>query len=474
MTIEEILSLPPKEAIEKLKERSISVPEWSTLVKEYDQKQHAIITDKSLRPKDKVKGDYTEKVAKLTYAAEKMAVRRMVQMAFTDPVKRVYEHDNSDTSLAIEKAIEAVYSSVRINGVNINRFRAYFAACEVCTVWYVVDTGVKHNDYGFETTFKLKCRSYSPMETKFSKISQAGLYPMLDKHDDMIAFSVEYDRIEDGENVTYFETYTADKVCVWRTEGGETTLEDPTAVPIEKIPLAYISRPEPIYEGIDNNRNEIEFTLSRESDIIRKNSAPIIKIKGKFLNSEDKPATDSAREVYQLEEGGDIDTVSPVISPESTEFLVSQLKQNIEEYSQLPNLSMENVKNLGGIGFDARKTLLTDGHMKVGEEKHEIVWCLEREFSVIKAFLANMNKSWEKPLQSVKAKHMITPFVMSDEKAKSEKLSIEVGAGIKSKETAIEQLGDVPDAKDELDKINKERKQEAQATSVIDVFNTGE
>lgn len=474
MTIEEILSLPPKEAIEKLKERSISVPEWSNLVKQYDEKQHAIITDKSLRPKDKVKGDYTEKVAKLTYAAEKMAVRRMVQMAFTDPVKRVYEHDNSETSLTIEKAIEAVYDSVRINGVNVNRFRAYFAACEVCTVWYVVDTGVKHNDYGFETSFKLKCRSYSPMDPKFSRISQGSLYPMLDKYDDMIAFSVEYERKEDGEDVTYFETYTADKVCVWKIVGGETILEDPTDMPIEKIQLSYISRPESIYEGIDNNRNEIEFTLSRESDIIRKNSAPIVKLIGDMVNDNDKPATDVAREVYHLKAGGDVDTVSPAISPESTKFLVSQLKQNIEEYSQLPNLSMENTKGLGAISGEARKTLLTDGHMKVGEEKHEIVLFLEREFSVIKAFLSKMNKSWEKPIQSVKAKHIITPFVMSDEKAKSERLALEVGAGIKSIERAIEELGDAPDAVDELKKIIKENKERAQATSIMDVFNTGE
>ena len=44
----------------------------------------------------------------------------------------------------------------------------------------------------------------------------------------------------------------------------------------------------------------------------------------------------------------------------------------------MPNLSMTNVKSLGNIGADARKTLLADAHMKVGEEKDDIIWAFDR------------------------------------------------------------------------------------------------
>lgn len=475
MNIAEIITpgRDPKEIMNDLKQKSIIVPSWSDIEKEYEPIKHAIIADPTLRPKDKTKGGFTEKVAKLTYAAEKMITRRMNQLAFTIPVERKYEFDGSNTSLKeAADAIEAVYANARINGVNVNRMRAYFAACEVCTIWYAVDTGIEHNDYGFPTKFKFRCRSYSPMDAKKSKISQANLYPLLDEYDDMIAMSIEYARKENGKDAKYFETYTAEKVYKWREMEGVIEELPQTDVPIGKIQCAYISRQEPIFQGVANNRNEIEFTLSRESDIIRKNSAPIIKITGKMANPEDRPATDIAREVYHMEEKGDVNTVSPVISPESTKFLVSQLKQHIEEDTQMPNLSMENVKNLGGVGYEARKTLLTDAHMKVGEEKHEIIWFFERECSVIKSLVGEANLKWKEAIKEVKVRHAITPFVLDDKKAKAEELSIEVAGGFKSRKQAVKDLGDVKDIEAELAQMQLEEGLSAENASKQDLFAT--
>lgn len=477
MDIKEIIvpARDPKEIIETLKQKSVVVPPWSNIEEEYEPTKHAVVADASLRPKDKTKGGFTEKVAKLTYAAEKIVTRRMNQLAFTIPVERKYEFDqNNKTLKEVADAIESVYANARINGLNINRMRAYFAACEVCTIWYAVDTGVEHNDYGFATKFKFRSRSYSPMDAKKSKISQADLYPLLDEYDDMIAMSIEYVRKEAGKDAKYFETYTAEKVYRWREVEGEIEALPETDVPIGKIQCAYISRPEPIFEGVANNRNEIEFTLSRESDIIRKNSAPIIKITGKMANLEDRPATDIAREVYHMEEKGDVNTVSPVISPESTKFLVSQLKQHIEEDTQMPNLSMENVKNLGGVGYEARKTLLTDAHMKVGEEKHEIIWFFERECSVIKALIGQANIKWKEIMGQVRVSHTITPFVLDDKKAKAEELSIEVSGGFKSRRQAIKDLGDVKDIEAELAQMQLEEGASADNAVRQDVFAIAE
>lgn len=465
----------PQEIIKDLKQKSVTVPQWSDLEKEYEPSKHAVVADPTLRPKDRSKSGFTEKVAKLTYAAEKIVTRRMNQLAFTIPVMRKYDFDEKNKELkAIADAIEAVYVNARINGVNINRGRAYFAACEVCTIWYAVDTGVEHNDYGFPTKFKFRSRSYSPMDAKRSKISQANLYPLLDEYDDMVAMSIEYTRKENGKDAKYFETYTAEKVYKWREVEGAIEELPQTDVPIGKIQCAYISRPEPIFEGVANNRNEIEFTLSRESDIIRKNSAPIIKITGKMANPDDKPATDIAREVYHMDEKGDVNTVSPAISPESTKFLVSQLKQHIEEDTQMPNLSMENVKNLGGVGYEARKTLLTDAHMKVGEEKHELIWFFERECSVIKALIGEANIKWKEPIKEIKVRHAITPFVLDDKKAKAEELSIEVSGGFKSRKQAVRDLGDASDVEAELAQMQLEERFSADNAAQQDVFAVAE
>ncbi len=39
----------------------------------------------------------------------------------------------------------------------------------------------------------------------------------------------------------------------------------------DKIPGVYLSRPMPVWEDTTQNVNEIEMTLSRQSDILRKN-----------------------------------------------------------------------------------------------------------------------------------------------------------------------------------------------------------
>lgn len=92
--------------------------------------------------------------------------------------------------------------------------------------------------------------------------------------------------------MNFFETYTSDKHYVWKLtdKGWEevtmTTTEEGEVVSgedisIMKIPGAYLSRPAPVYHGLSDLREEIEYTLSRNSDVIAYNSAPVLKIVGK-------------------------------------------------------------------------------------------------------------------------------------------------------------------------------------------------
>ncbi len=476
MNIKELLEsgVSPSEVIKQVKKASIYANKWEELQALYIPEMHKVVTDPSLRPKDKVKGGFKDVVAKITYSAEKIAVRKMNQMMFTIPVRREYKYDKTGADVEIltqiAGAIEKVYEKARINGVNLNRFRSYFAACEVATMWYAVKS--KNTSYGFESEYKLRCRSYSPMDNRYSRIPQAKIYTTFDEYDDLVALCFEYERKE-GEKTSYiFDVYTSESVYTFITLDGNTTVNEPSEVPIGKIQGAYWSSPMAIYEGIENNRNEIEFTLSRQSDVIRKNTAPMIKVVGKLSNG-DKPAHDVAREVYQLENGGDLSVVAPVISTENSLSHIAEIRKNIEEETQLPNLSLENIKGLGVVSGEGRKTLLTDAHLKVGEEKHEIIWGLEREFEVIKAFLGQMNTSWEKYLPQVTAKHIITAFIQNDEDAKSKKLATEVGSGFKSRKTAIAQLNEVDDVDAELKQIQEEENATSINNTVEDVFTQG-
>jgi len=178
-----------------------------------------------------------------------------------------------------------------------------------------------------------------------------------------------------------------------------------------------------------------------------------------------------AREVYQMEGEGEVKYVTWEQQIDAMKFYISTLKQNVEEELQLPNLSMENMKGLGAISGEARKTLLTEAHLKVGEEGGDIVEMLEREFNVIKAFVGQMNKSWETSIGDLKAEHIITPFIQNDEMATIDRLSKATGGkALLSQKAAVNELDYVEDKEAELQQLALE---ETRSNSV-DTFPTAQ
>ena len=470
-TIEEIFKPEntPEEIIGILKSQTKDCPPWDEIEKDFDPRRHDIVADPSRRPDDKIKNGKTEKPAKLTYGAEKIATRRATQMAFAIPVQRVYNTTEDEEEKKFQEAIEKVYEKVRINGVNMNRMYAYFASCECMTFWYIVKGDEVVNRYGFDSDMKIKCRSFSPMPKKFSRIAQATIYPYFDEDDDLIILSVDY---IDSEKQRHFNAYTA-KTAYYFTQADKTSgwerEEKPN--PSGKIPAIYIQRPLPVFDGISGNREDIEFTLSRNSDNIRKNSTPILKITGQLVG--DMPVGDTARQVYRLEQGGDIGLISPALTTSDAKSHIEMLKQIDDETLQMVDLSMENVKGLGVQSGEARKTLLTEPHLKVGEESHEIVWFFDREFEIIKSLLVIIKPEWKKYQHVTTCEHVITPFIQNDTATDINNFAKAAGVLV-SKKTAIKRAGLADDPEAEYEEILKENKQAAETERMADVFEAAQ
>ena len=445
-----------EELIEELKIKKIEVIPWEDLAKEYDPDLHSIVEDTTTRIDRDLESGGVEKAARLTYARQKLAVNQIAQLAFTVPVKRVYSINNAKQKLQSE-AIEAVYKKARIDALNIKRFKAYFGACEVSTIWFVEEK--ENTFYGFESKFALKCLNYSPMDRKFSRIEQALIFPIFDEHANLITLSFEYEEEEniDGEDVTvtYFETYDEVSHRVYRAIDGEWE-PSPTTKPItiKKIPGIYINRPLPIWEDISRNVSEIEYAHSRNSDILRRNSAPVMKITGEFLNPGDRPEGDQAREVFQLSDGGDIDYVKPPLNHEATESHIRMVKSMIDEELQMPDLSVENVKSFGASGT-AREHLLTNAHLKIGDESGDLLEFLDRECSVIKSFIADMNPQWN-DIFDLDVEHEITPFVMQDDAKTVNTLVAATQKPIMSQKTAVQRAGFAVDADKEVELMRQD------------------
>lgn len=452
--------------IADLKEKSVTVPDWEKLIEDYEPTKHKIVND-TVTLKDKTRSDGTlEPSARITLGLEKLLAKRVTEFTFAIPPRRVYSNiEDVPVRQDIAKAIEAIYKNVRIDSENIKRGIAYYAACEVFTLWYVVK---KPNTlYGFDSEFKLKCKTYSPMDgTK--------LYPLIDELDDMIAMSFEYSKTIGNKTTTYFETYTADKHYIWRQELTGGSWSEVTAkvsdegetvngedIVILKIPGVYGSREFPVYHGLTGLRSEIEYTLSRNSNVIAYNAAPVLKISGGIKGKEDKG---EARRVIRVENGGDVAYVSWQQAIEALKYHVDTMLKLYWMQAQIPDISFENMKGMGNIGYDARQTLLTDAHLKIGDEAGNWIEFLERECNVIKAYLKVIGpKEWRDEIDNVTVEHVITPFIQNDELAEiNKRMKANGGKPIESHLESIQKYGQSDDAQATLDQINKEEEQSSQ------------
>ena len=281
------------------------------------------------------------------------------------------------------------------------------------------------------------------------------LYPLIDELDDMLAMSFEYTKKVKDEVITYFETYTSDKHYKWKQNGkGWEPVGTVEQIRLMKIPGAYAFRPVPIYHGLTRIRKELEYTLSRNSDVIAYNSAPILKIAGGIKGGEDKG---ESRRVYRVEYNGDVSYVSWSQSIEALKYHVETLLKLYWMQSQMPDVSFDNMKSLGNIGYDARQMLLTDAHLKVGDESGSWIELFEREASVIKEFLKHMNTSWSSEIDNIEIEHIITPFIQQDEDATADRLlKLNGGKPVMSQLESIQQAGYSNDAQATLEQIQKE------------------
>ena len=283
--------------------------------------------------------------------------------------------------------------------------------------------------------------------------------------------SFEYKKKVKDEEVTFFETYTANARYKWKQQSGEwNAVIEPQAIKLMKIPGAYAFRHVPIYHGLSHIREEIEYTLSRNSDVIAYNSAPVLKVTGELVGDEDKGET---RRLFRLKNGGDVAYVSWTQAIEALKYHVETLLKLFFMQGQMPDLSFENMKSLGNIGFDARQMMLSDAHLKVGDESGAWIEFFERECNVIKEFLKLMNTDWKSEIDNVEVEHIITPFIQNDEAAMTDMLIKQNGGkAIKSQLETIKEAG-AKDAKATLKHIQEEDKA-AQQTRVNSLFEGAE
>ena len=456
------------EKITLLKEKAVSVPAWEKLRRSYEPGRHKIVRDYRGRPNTTFKDGTVQKATRYRFGLEKLLVSRMSNFMFTIPVKRVYQEPEGLTDeqkaerKKIIQAIEKVYKLARVDNENRDRAKKYFASCEIFTLWYTSESN--HTRYGFPATQKFKCRTYSPMD------GNTKLYPLFEG-DDLIAMSIEYSRDENNQTVTYFETYTAEKHYKWHTSDKGWEAEKPIDISsFGKIPGVYMYREEPIFgEDLDYIRENLEYKLSENSDTISDNASPLLATSGEITGLEKR--SDSKRTV-KLANGGKVEYVTWDQGIEAMKYHTEQMLDMYFMLAQLPNISSSKMMNLSNVSYESRQMLFADAHMKVGDESGEWLEALDREFSLIKRFVAKANTQWAEYMDSIECEHIITPFIQEDKKSTVAMLmDANGGKPLMSQKTSIQHLG-VSDAEAELKQIEEEEAAAPKQTGFENMFTS--
>jgi hypothetical protein len=466
-TIQEILApdRSPSEIISDLKMKTIDVPKYEELMKEYDPTKHRIMTDKAAFP-DKILKDEngnpcgTERITRICIGLQRLAVKRMSEFMFGLPVNHVFEENEDKTKKEQFAAVKKVLKKNRINTINKHRCKVLSSECEQATLWYVVESDNKN--YGFQSKYKLKCMVLSPGNGD-------ELYPLFDDTGDMVAFSRGWTVQEnDGKKKQFFQTWTADEIYKWESGDGS-VMELSEGFPKEnilgKIPVVYQYRKTPIWADADNGKiHEMEVLLSRNGDVIAYHAAPVLIIRGQLQGV---PTKGDSNKVFTTTEGG-AEYVAWQQSIESVRFQFETLMRSFFMELQLPDLSFENIKGLGAQSGESRKMLLVDAHLKVGDEAELYEEIIEREYNIIKAFLGVMNAKWKTSIEEIEIEPEIRPFMIEDEKARVDVLvSANGGKPLVSQKLSAMLSGLSEDAAADYEQMRKEAEEDGKF-SIID------
>lgn len=455
-TLEEIFDgRPANLIIADLKHKIVNVPSWVDLVKEYEPKHHPVM-DKVKYP-DIVEDGITRPVTRVAFNTQKLCVKRLAGMCFGIPAQINFKPEANNTKQAeVAKYLSAIFERVRINSVNFERAKHYFAACEVFTLWY----GVKSPNtlYGFKSDIKLRCRIFSPMNGD-------ELYPLFDEDGDLIAFSIGYKETSNQGTVEFFDTYTADRHYRWVNEGNGYVEEAPEEIATDKIPGTYIWRPEPGWEDSSPLVYDRERKMSLNGNYIDKNNKPVFVVYADDAMPFGEESVDNSedRMILQLPKDGKAEYATWQQAVESLKFHVDTLKSAVFEQLQIPNWSYEDMKAVRTSG-EGLKQLMIDAHLKVTEEGGRLTEMLDREVNVVKSFLMTMlDDSYAEAIDSLQFEIVITPYIVSDEKERISNLALANGnKPMMSQRESIRRLGYSDDPEQTLKEIAEE--------SIVDTF----
>lgn len=400
-----------------------------------------------------------EEVNRIALPMQRLIVKRAVSFLFANPVKlRVKSTDQNE--LAVLEAIKAINFDNKVDGFNRRLAREVFTYKEAAEYWYPIQRKEPGDEYGFETSQRLRVALFSPANGD-------ELYPYFDEHGDMIAFSREY-TVTDELKVDHvlFDTYTDNEVYHYEQSGAAGwTLLGVDKHGLGKIPVVYVSQPQTEWDDVQPIIERLEKLLSNFAETNDYHASPKIFVNGKIVGFSKKA---EAGGILEGEKDAKASYLSWDHAPESVKLEIETLIRFIYSMTQTPDISFEAVKGLGDVSGIALKLLFMDAHLKGYEKIETFGGAIQRRTSIQKAYVGKMNVKLKDAAKTTKIAPSFELFMIENEKEKVETmLTANGGRAIVSQKESARLGGISEDPEEDYKQILKE----AEAEKSNDIFN---
>ena len=457
MTIEqlqEILNLPPAEAVGKLQKSDISIPDWKTeLLPQYDAMQHAILTDFTRYPL-KLR-DGADDFRRIPIAKQKEAVNKMAQSMFFQDVIRKYDIDKDDAPLQEAKeAFETNYKNENsVDSLNMERAKELYKCCQVATVWKLEAN---------PSIIKDKVSQFSLTHTLYSPALGYELYPYLAAGDRLLGISIAW--TEAGSGSKKMNTYVPGAVISYANEGEGWQQIDFHQTGTERIPIIFSFIDEPVWGGDSGTKlvEILEEILSKQQMYIDKNTVPTYVLYrgkgGRVVKVEEK--ADDARRVITVGEDGFMKAIEWGGAKDAIAWQYHTIEEQFYQQTQVFNNSPSAMSKTP-LSADNKEILLFDSKAKAKDLSGEYAIMLLEEFEVVKWLMSIQFPVWATALERLNCRSIITPYSVRSLKDRVDTIVSAKNAGVISLQQSVEELDLVDNVENEVELILEEQNREA-------------
>lgn len=454
MEIEEIVALTDPDNYGKLREKMSALKparDTATFLKQYDPYTHDIM-DKIKRKDKEVEtdaGKSTVDVTRLPIPMQKKIVKMAAAFLCANPIELLASaSDQLQTDLVYLVTKTWLDNKLHYDSKTIAKI--LMSETEVAELWYFEEAAEGYWANTINDTAKVKFR----LRMKILAPSLGDiLLPVFNKNGDMIAFGRIYAVLQGGKRLEHFDVYTAATTYLGeKAESGYTIITQPN--PAKKIPIIYYSQPAPEWHDVELLIKRFEILISNHGDSNDYFGSPVV-----FVNGEIEGFAKKGEQGKVLigKKGAKAEYLTWDQAPESVKLEYDNLRSLMFDMSDTPDISIEQMKNIGTFSGIALKMIFMGAHLKAADKEEGFGKAIQRRINFLKAAMAVINVGLEKAT-GVDIKPKFTYFLPNNDKETMDLLTESVSAGILSKTTAVRRNPVVEDAEDELKLITDELK----------------